>query len=319
MSTVFRKVQLQIGNALIEADAPYIVSASRATDIPAFFSEWFMARLREGYCARRTRQNKDWSYTSFENCKIFVFWTKNPTPLLPFLDEIIQRGYRFYFQYTINDYVEYEPNLPPLSSRLDAFKTIAQKYGRHTIIWRYDPVFLSNRLTIPGLISKINDIGTRLSESTNKLVFSFVDLDKYYFVKIRLSKNGLSCNELQKKERIQFVERLEDINAKWPNPLRLATCAENDDFRSYGVQKSRCVDPELIEHLIPSEKNVLHSLGIGQGQLTLMPGISRFENQESLFVKDKSQRHECGCAPSKDIGEYNTCKHGCVYCYAVKK
>ena len=315
MST-FRKVQLQIGDTLVEADAPYIVSASRATDIPAFFSEWFMARLREGYCVRKTRQNKGWSYTSFENCKVFVFWTKNPIPLLPFLDEIIQRGFKFYFQYTVNDYADYEPNLPPLSERIDAFEAIAQKYGRHTVIWRYDPVFISNRLTIPGLITKINAIGSRLSEFTNKLVFSFVDLEKYYFIKIRLSKNGLSCNELQKKERLQFVERLKDINTKWPKPLQLATCAEEDDFRACGVQKSRCIDPELIERLIPTEKNFLQSLGIGQSQLTLLPGITRFDEQESFFVKDKSQRHECGCAPSKDIGEYNTCPHSCEYCYA---
>ena len=318
---MFHKVQLIKDGQSIEADAPFIVSASRATDIPAFFSPWLMSRIHEGYCVRRNRHNDGLTYTSFENCKLIVFWTKNPIPLLPYLDQILQMGYKFYIHYTLNyyDFGGYEPNLPPLLDRVKAFEDISNKYGRHTVIWRYDPIFIGMNTDVRNLLTRIKQLGNTLSRSTNKLVFSFADLHRYPRVTERISRSGFLCRELTAKERMQFVEGLALINNKhFTRPLHLAACSEADDFRSFGVLKNRCIDPELIERIIPEEKAVLQSLGIGQTQLSLMPGLASPEPQKTLFIKDKSQRHECGCAPSKDIGEYNTCKHGCIYCYATK-
>ena len=124
---------------------PFIISASRATDIPAFHGTWFMERLRAGFCRRRNPFNRaQESFISFEKTRLFVFWSKNPAPFLKYLPEIESTGRQFYFQYTLNDYEEegLEPNLPVLRRRLDGFRRLADMVGPQRVIWRFYPIIL---------------------------------------------------------------------------------------------------------------------------------------------------------------------------------
>ena len=124
----------------VEATAPIIISASRSTDIPAFYAKWFFNRLAKGYCVWYNPFNKKPMYISFKNVKAIVFWTKNPKPILPYLKELDERGIHYYFQVTLNDYVKegFEPNVPSVEQRVETFKQLSEMIGKEKVIWRFD-------------------------------------------------------------------------------------------------------------------------------------------------------------------------------------
>ena len=181
-------------------NSPLVISASRATDIPAFHGEWFMARLRAGFstsgpvssgrfsCASRSRRgfggrrtpsnSRQESLISFARTRVFVFWSKHPAPFLPHLAEIAATGRQFYFQYTLNAYEAegLEPGLPSLCRRLETFKRLADTIGPQRVIWRCDPLIVGGRLGTDALLERIDRLGRELSPYTEKLVFSFVDM-----------------------------------------------------------------------------------------------------------------------------------------------
>ena len=137
------------------AIAPLVISASRATDIPAFHAKWFMNRLRAGYCLWQNPFNaRQRQYISFEKCAVIVFWSKYPAPLLPYLAEVEDRGVSFYFQYTLNDYEAegLEPHVPSLARRIAAFREIASRFGRHRVVWRHDPILLGGGLGLAAIL-----------------------------------------------------------------------------------------------------------------------------------------------------------------------
>jgi DNA polymerase III subunit gamma/tau len=149
-----------------EATAPIIISASRATDLPAFYSDWFMDRLRKGYLVKRYPRNpKKTEHISFSNTRLIVFWTKNPEPMFKHLDEIEKMGFGFYFQYTLNDYEgdNLEPNVPPLRERIDCFKKLSKRIGKEKVIWRFDPLIITDVITGEKLADKVRGIMTQLS------------------------------------------------------------------------------------------------------------------------------------------------------------
>ena len=131
----------------VAARTPVIVSASRATDIPACYADWFFERLRRGYVARINPFDGRRSYISFARTRAVVFWSKNPRPLLPRLAELRERGIHCYVQYTLNDYEDegLEPHLPPLEERIDTFRRLAEHLGRGLVVWRFDPLLLTDR------------------------------------------------------------------------------------------------------------------------------------------------------------------------------
>lgn len=274
------------------ATMPLVISASRATDIPAFHSGWLMERLRAGSCVRINPFNRRPSVISFAQCRVLVLWSKNPAPLLPHLDEIEQLGFQYYFHYTLNDYTAegLEPNLPPLSRRMDSFCTLAERIGPHRVIWRFDPFILGEGLATNALLERIDRIGTRLSPYTEKLVFSF--LDSYRASDARLRPLGLRSPTLD--ERRHLVQGLATLNQLWPHPLTLASCAEEADYSAFGVIHNHCIDEALIRRLCPDDVAI----------------------QTAYGGKDRGQRPACGCAPSRDIGAYDSCPHLCAYCYA---
>lgn len=316
-------------NTDITISAPVILSVSRSTDIPAFYAEWFVNRLREGYAVWYNPFNQKPMRVSFERVKVIVFWTKNPAPLIPYLPELDRRGVHYYFQFTLNDYERegFEPRVPPLDQRIDTFRQLSDLLGKERVIWRFDPLLLAPGLSPRQLLARIWRLGNRLQGSTDKLVFSFVDVLAYRKVQQNLlretdglfTKDTLPLAEPSAAQRQELVEGLVKLRKAWSAEgwsLSLATCAEQADLEQYGIAHNRCIDGDLIARLWPDDRPLLYYLRTGSlpqsdlfGSIPPLPPVAR-------NLKDKGQRQACGCILSKDIGMYNTCPHLCVYCYA---
>ena len=311
-----QKTTITTLNGNVQGLAPLVISASRATDIPAFHSAWLMHRLRAGYCAWVNPFNRNQrQYISFEKCKVIVFWSKNPAPLVPYLDEIADRDIKFYFQFTVNDHEKegIEPNVPSLERRIETFARLSEKIGSEKVIWRYDPIFLTPELAADELLERIARLGNRLSPFTQKLVFSFIDINGYKKVSSNLGSTRIDAREPTPNEQKYFAKELQKINASWPSRLELATCAEGQDFSVYNIQHNKCIDDRLICRICKNDSEIQMAYGTPPQQMQLLPSTTL---QTYTELKDKGQREVCGCAPSKDIGAYNTCLHLCTYCYA---
>ena len=313
----------------VEAFAPIIVSASRATDIPAFYADWFFKRLEEGYSVWKNPFNGVPSYVSYQNTRFIVFWSKNPFPLLKHLDELERRNIGSYIQYTLNDYEAegLEKGVPPLPFRIDTFKKLVDRLGKGRVIWRFDPMLLTDNITIESLLEKVERIGDQLVGYTEKLVFSFADILSYRKVKANLDKNQISYQDWTNSQMLEFAERLATLNKKWG--YTLATCGEEANLKQFDIVKNRCVDDELIIRLTYEDKTLMDFLKV---TIHPLPIADLFGNADPLPPdaiilpngtyathgdnRDKGQRQFCGCIKSKDIGEYNTCPHLCEYCYA---
>ena len=315
---------------IVEATTPVIISASRSTDIPAFYAQWFINRLKAGYCVWYNPFNQQPMYISFKNTKVVVFWTKDPEPMIEYLPELDKRGIHYYFQITLNDYERegFEPNVPALQHRIEVFKKLSEKIGKEKVIWRFDPLVLTEQLSPRQLLNKIYHIGNQLKGYTDKLVFSFIDVKAYRKVQNNLIKEtpyftreNVEAAEPEGDKRIELVEGLVKLRNHWKNEgwnLTLATCAEEIDLDSYGIEHNRCIDGELMERIFSEDKELVYYLRTGK-----LPETSGGLFQSELIIpstiknlKDKGQRKVCGCMISKDIGMYNTCRHFCVYCYA---
>lgn len=292
----------------VDAYCPVIVSASRATDIPAFFSQWFSNRLRDGYMRWTNPFNANQvQYVSFQRTRVIVFWTKNPKPLLQHLPQIDAAGINYYFQFTVNDYEEegLEPNVAPLSDRVEVFKRLSDKLGPKRVIWRFDPLLLSDRLTVDVLLDRIARIAALLKGYTKKLVISFADIEVYRKVRNNLAAQPLQYSEFSPALMRNLAERLSAMNRQWG--FEIATCAEGVGLEQYGIKHNRCIDDDLMVELFSHDAALMNFLGYE-------PDL--FATPERPYLKDKGQRKECGCIVSKDIGTYNTCHHLCAYCYA---
>lgn len=313
---------------MVEAMAPVIISASRSTDIPAFYAKWFFNRLERGYCVWYNPFNQKPSYVSFARCKVIVFWTKNPEPIIPYLPELDKRGIHYYFQVTLNDYVHegFEPNVPSVEERVATFKKLADKIGKERVIWRFDPLIVTKEVTPRELLRRIWKVGNLLKGCTEKLVFSFVDVRAYRKVQNNLVKETQSFDkstvesaEMSEAQRKEMVEGLVKIREAWAKDgwkVTMATCGEDFDYDAYCIAHNRCIDGELMERVFGEDKALVYYLRTGKlaepdlfGELPPIPA-------ECKDLKDKGQRKACGCMISKDIGMYNTCRHFCVYCYA---
>ena len=313
----------------VKAQAPIIVSASRSTDIPAFYADWFFHRLKVGYSAWTNPFNGVKSYVSYQDTRFIVFWSKNPKPLLQQLDYLKERNIGCYIQYTLNDYEKegLERGVPILSERVDTFKLLVDKLGKGRVIWRFDPLLLTDDISINALLTKIEHIGDQLQGYTEKLVFSYADILSYRKVKANLEKSHIPYHEWTELQMLEFAERLVELNKKWGYVL--ATCGEKVDLQQFGIEHNHCIDDALIIRFAYEDKKLMDFLKV---KTFPMPVPNLFGESESLPEdaillpnntyathgdnRDKGQRLFCGCIVSKDIGEYNTCPHLCEYCYA---
>lgn len=306
---------------IAQAQAPLIISASRSTDIPAWYADWFFNRLKIGYSAWINPFNDTKSYVSYEKTKFIVFWSKNPRPLIPYLDYLKERNIGCYIQYTLNDYENegLEKNVPALQYRIDTFKMLVDKLGKGSVIWRFDPLILTNNINIDTLIDKIGYVGSQLEGYTEKMVFSYADIAPYKRVKNNLEANHINYREWDYNMMNNFAEKLSSLNKAWG--YTLATCGEKVDHSLYGIEHNRCIDDRLIARLAYNDKELMDFLGI---EIIENPvdgnNVLKLDNGKyAVFTKnnkDKGQRPLCGCIVSKDIGQYNTCPHLCEYCYA---
>lgn len=270
-----------------------IVSASRRTDIPAFYHQWFMNRIRAGFCLVPNPFNPTQvarvSLTP-EDVAVIVFWTRNPTPLLPYLDELDRRGYRYYFQFTLTGYPRLlEPGLPAPEALVEAFRRLAERVGAEKVIWRYDPLLFSNITDVAFHRQNFVRLADALAGYTRRVVLSL--FDPYTSVMRRLRK----VPQLELSEASAIEEELPDLlrflaQMAASHGLEARSCAEARDWTPYGILPGKCVDDELIARLF---------------------GV------EVTHTKDAGQRPTCRCVQSKDIGVYHTCRHGCLYCYAT--
>lgn len=270
-----------------------IVSVSRRTDIPAFYTDWFMERLEAGFCAVANPFNpRQASHVPLrpEDVTVFVFWTKNARPLLPHLPRLSRLGYRFYFQYTVNGYgTPLEPGVPPLAECIRTFCELAEAIGPEKVIWRYDPIILSNWTDRTYHRQKFRDILGQLQTATQRITISLVDDYRQAAARLRrLQPSGLEVDWI--KEAGEVAGLMEFIaEAAAAKGIAVYSCAETLDLGPFGIKPGQCIDGQLIEKLFGIRVNA---------------------------AKDRSQRKECGCIVSKDIGSYGSCLHGCVYCYA---
>lgn len=270
-----------------------IISASRRTDIPAFYSTWFMNRVRAGYCTvpnphnRRQVSRIDLRPSAVD---VIVFWTRNARPLLAKLDELDARGYRYYVQYTILDNPRtLDAQTPRVDAAVATFQRLADRIGPDRVIWRYDPIVLAPATDAAYHRTRYASIAARLRGYTTRSVISVVDL--YRKAARRLAAQGAAVAAQTVAEQPEFASLIASlVESATQHGMAITSCAEEIDLVRYGVQPGKCVDDTLIERVFG-----LHL----------------------ACRKDSSQREACGCVASRDIGMYDTCQFGCQYCYAT--
>ncbi len=258
-----------------------IISASRRTDIPALYPEWFMNRLLAGEVLVPNPYNRKQVsriILSPETVDCFVFWTKNPDRMLPYLKMIDRLGYPYCFEMTITDYEkDMEPFLPSTEEVMATFMLLSERIGKEKVDWRFDPIILNEKYTLNYHLEKFEMMCEWLHNYTDRCIISFVD---YY--------RGSPFAELDKDEMIEVAKRLGKIADKYYLPLY--TCAEKVDLKPYGIHEGVCIDKKKMERIVGYKLDL---------------------------KKDPGQRKRCGCMESIDIGMYDTCIHGCGYCYAT--
>ena len=274
-----------------------IISASRRTDIPAFHSEWFMNRIAEGWFESvnpfNPSQVKIVSLLP-QDVDVIVFWSKNPEPMLKYLYILNGRGFRYYFQYTLNDYPEImEPHVPALNMRIETFRKLGGKLGSSRVVWRYDPIIISNVTPVEYHMERFASIARQLSGYCERVVISFLDfypkvLNRW---KRLINETGFEVFDVTLPEFADMLGMLANEIYKCAKSYGMSvyTCSELMDLSVYGINHGSCIDADLINGIFKLNLNV---------------------------KKDRNQRTGCLCAQSTDIGAYNCCGHGCSYCYA---
>lgn len=273
-----------------------IISASRRTDIPAFYAEWFVRRLRAGFVLVpnpfNPRQVQRVSLLR-DDVDAIVFWTKNPAPLLAHLDEILSSGIPVFVHQTINAYPPaVEPGSPGPSEAIRLFRLISGRLGASHLIWRYDPLFFSRSFDEPYHLQAIARIAAELAGSTNRLMLGFLRL---YRKSVRNLQRGWDREEVatlaNRPSLLSLEQMLREVEARAAaNGIEARVCAPDEDVVRAGARPGACIDAEMLSaHGVPAPS-----------------------------VRDPGQRTVCRCAPSRDIGMYDSCGNGCLYCYANK-
>ena len=260
-----------------------ILNTGLRTDIPGFFSEWFYNRIEEGFVYVRNPyvKNQIYSYRlDPELIDCIIFCTKNPKPMFENLEKIDK--FNQYWHITITPYEkEIEPNIPPMNDVLESFKYLSKKLGKENVTLRYDPIFINEKYTLEKHIESFEYIINSLSDYTTEAIISFIDLYE------KTKRNFPKAKEVTKDERLKIGKEFARIGNE--NNIRIKTCVEGTELDKFGIDSSGCMTKEVIERAINKNLNI---------------------------PKQKARNGECYCLLNNDIGEYNTCGHGCLYCYA---
>ncbi|WP_029906882.1 DUF1848 domain-containing protein [Prevotella sp. 10(H)] len=265
-----------------------IISASRRTDIPAFYSQWFFNRIKEGFVLVPNPYNPKMISRITLNPAVIdciVFWTKNPNPMTDKLDGL--KDYKYYFQFTLNPYgKDIENHLPSVQKRIEIFKRLSDKIGKEKVVWRYDPLLTNKNYNISFHKEAFAEIAYGLKDHTERCMLGFID--HYHHIRSEVSK--LNIKPLTKEEIEETAISLKQTIDQYPD-IQFDTCTRKVDLTRLGIPSGLCVDNKLIE------------------KITGYPISAK---------KDKNQRHICNCIESIDIGTYESCLNGCIYCYAIK-
>jgi hypothetical protein len=271
-----------------------IISASRRTDIPAFYTPWLMSRLRAGSCLVpnpfNARQVTSVSLKP-EDVDVIVFWTRNAEPLLPHLQELDDLGYRYYFLYTVmNNPRCMDPKSPGLGASLRSVRSLVKHVGPQRVVWRYDPIVFTT-ITGPEFHEKTyKQIAGALGGLTKRSVISTVNFYRKAEGRLRrLEERGVQVEGCSEDVLAGMMSAFFHIAGD--HGMAIYSCAEERDLEPYGIRRGKCIDDGYIQDVF---------------------GI------EVTHRKDPSQRKACGCVASKDIGMYDTCVYGCLYCYATR-
>ncbi len=260
-----------------------IISASRRTDIPAFYADWLTRRLREGLVlAPQPRNPKRLGLVrlSPDTVDCLVFWTKNPAPLLEKLRIIDDLGYRYYFTFTVTAHgPDAEPGLPPKREIVETFLRLADRLGPAGVDWRFDPVWLHGPFDRERHLDRFGELARRLAGATERCIVNFVKGYRHL---------GGRVEEAPEEDLWETARGLAAVAAEFSLPL--VHCTDRRDLRPLGFRAEACIDRRKIEALIGG------------------PLAGR---------KDPGQPKICRCLESFDLGMYDTCGHGCAYCYAV--
>ncbi len=260
-----------------------ILSVSRRTDVPAFYSNWFVNRLKAGFLLipyPRNAHRLGRVELSPEIVDCIVFWSKNPKPIFRNLETIRSMGYPFYFQFTLTPYGrDVETNLPPKTELLKTFRTLSERIGPERMVWRYDPIILNENFTTAYHLDRFAAFCKELHGFTNRCVFSFFGGYEHLLQKFP---------EIAADKRLELAPRL--VKIATAHDMSLRSCAENLDLSPFGIEHSSCIDREMIETI----------LGL-----------------PIQAARDKGQRPACRCIESVDVGVYDSCDHDCRYCYAT--
>lgn len=260
-----------------------ILSASRRTDIPAYYSEWLINRLHAGYVLTRNPMNHarvSKIILSPGNIDCIVFWTKDPLNMLDKLDIIDKLGYRYYFQFTLTPYDKsVEKGLRDKDEIIKTFRELSERIGKNRVIWRYDPIIINDKYDFSFHKEQFTRLCGELGRYTKQCIISFVDI--YPKLKTEILR------EISTDEMIELGEMMSSTAKEFG--ITVKACCEEPFLRQCGIEQASCIDKALIESICGYSLNI---------------------------KRDRNQRKSCGCYESVDIGTYNTCKNGCVYCYA---
>ena len=270
-----------------------IISASRRTDIPAFYAGWFINRIRAGYCSVPNPFNPRQVSTvslAVEDVAAIVFWTRNPRPLFPFLPELDARGYRYIVNFTLlNNPRLLDANCPDVKTSIDAFRRLSERIGSERVIWRYDPIVFSNLTDADFHRRTFEAIAKSLRGFTRRCIVSIVQVYRKSFRRLRaIADEGLQLTELDETEVQELVRYLSE--AAGSCAMEIFSCAQAKDYTEFGVKPGKCIDGDYL---------------------------ARTFNIPLDIPKDPFQRPHCGCVSSKDIGMYDSCLYDCRYCYAT--
>ena len=259
-----------------------IISASRRTDIPAFYGDKFMKNLESGFaCVKNPFNPNQVSKVSLakDDVDCFVFWTKDAQNFIKHLDKIDSLGYKYYFLFTLTPYgKDVEVNLRDKKDIIKTFQELSVRIGKEKLIWRYDPIIIGNGIDVAYHIKMFKRMCELLASYTETVIFSFL---------LEYKKIGKQTFRRPNENEIKQIGDEFAKIAKEHN-IKIKTCAEEIDFNN-GIERASCIDKELIERII---------------------------GRPVKADRDTGQRPKCRCVKSRDIGEYNTCKFGCKYCYA---
>jgi len=267
-----------------------IISVSRRTDVPAFYGDWFMRRIEEGFAGVVNPFGGSRYLVSLrpEDVVCFVFWSKNFSPFVESLKILDGLGYKFYFNYTVTALpAVFESNLDRHSA-IETLKRLSRTYSPRHINWRFDPIFLSSLCDRAFFVNAFEQLASQFEGYVERCYISFVTeygKVRRNFAEIE-STTGVKIARCSKSFKIDLAGELADIAAH--HGMRMFSCC-GEYLLGERIEKAHCIDGAVIEQLF-------------------FPG--------GLAYKEKPTRPQCGCTESTDIGAYDTCPHGCIYCYA---